>query len=205
MERAVFGRATKRWLLRILAVAVGTVLASGTIIGYACWQNPVAYQEIRDRAAEEWVQFRAERIGTRARLAQKTHEWAGVYGVGMWGDLLFLSPDGEFALFHGSWCGTCARWAGYGRLQELGDRKAALDPAVASESHDLYQQPLLFVSWGEFTFVVPESRIQEFCEQAAEHQSFPGFRVRPAPEPFSEPVIPPGLPEVPEQYAYLLR
>jgi hypothetical protein len=195
----------RRWFLRILAVAVGTTLASGLVIGYACWKNPVACQLIPSFAQGEWIQFRAEGIGDRARVARATHDWAGVYGTASWGDMLYLSPQGDFALFHSTMCGNCSRWIGYGRIRRLTDRKVAFEPAAESWSHRLCEQPLLFVPWGDLTFAVPESRIEEFCEQAAERQCLPGFRVRPAPEGFSQPAIPPGLPEVPEQYAHLLR
>jgi len=194
----------KRWLPRILAVVVGTALTSGAILAYACWKNPYAYQDIRDRAREAWIQYRAEGIGDLAKAARADHDWAGVYGTAPWGDTLFLSPAGDFALYRDSMCGTCARWIGCGRLRLLGDRKVALEPAVASDPYELYEQPLLLVPWGDLAFAVPERRIQEFCEQAADHQFFPGFWVRPVPEAFSEAAIPPGLPEVPEPYARFL-
>lgn len=193
----------RRSLLLTLIVLTGTISSSALIVGVTC---PDAYGKLRETAQGRWLELCAERVCTRAEAVEPgTHPWAGDYqAVGWWRQELYLSPDGGFALFHGSMCGNCSGWTGHGRLRWLSDYEFRLEPGFGAEPDALYDQSgILLVPWGELQFVVPESGIEEFCDQARQRQ-LPGFKVRPAPG-LSVPDIPPGLPKVPARFAHLLR
>ena len=199
-----------RWSKRILVIAAGTVLVSGTILAFSCWKSPGCAGEVQDALRDAWLQFRAERIAERARTELDPldpHPFAGTYrSAGMWGDVVFLTEEAGFAVYDDSWCGTCAHWRAYGRIRELGPRELELDAGIAVESEVFEREGrILLVPWSEYLFAVRVGQIETFCRQAAQGGEFPDFRFRQTSGTSSVPASLPGLPEVPERFAYLLR
>ncbi|MEQ1893792.1 MAG: hypothetical protein ABL998_14715 [Planctomycetota bacterium] len=207
---------------RLAAVSLGILLAIGAAMVSARFLPPETLSafhiaseeqgppEVESRLAKEAQARNTKVVEELSRLG--VHPWAGVYRTAdLWPDELVLAPEAGFTLYRGSWCGSCARFTALGKVLAVEGSTLKLEVELAEPDDTSaawigLDDTLHLVRWGELTFAVPASRMELFCAEASDGETFPSvpFRYARTPGDHEHPLRPSGKPAIPREFEHLL-
>jgi hypothetical protein len=208
---------------RFAAVALGTLVASvGVVVAARVhpiepitgWLTPDSFTPFTSCSIEDPIEAEAGARDERARAEVATlgdHPWAGVYRTaGTWPTTFVLAPQAGFTLHHDSRCGNCAGFDALGCVAAASENTLQLEAELShpcGTTREYLDQCLYLVRWGKLLFAIAPQRMERFCADVTDGQSFPDEPVRvlgDTPFDFDAPKRPEARPVVPREWEHLL-
>jgi len=216
-------------LQKLAALALGSTLAGGILAGFAWWREVDATQVdpnrvLKQRAVEQELPAarQARQAILDSLLSTNTPDWAGDYvnSGGYETCRLTVGPEGfSYEYSHCTGTGELA----YGEVESVEGSRVLLRPTfherpdkprerAPSERSDFWFEPDLFVvRWNNEQFLVPASKMTEFCRlakavkwEAMRYASYPRLRSGERRRSNFWDSHFEGLPDVPAEFRHLL-